>query len=75
MNDFTDNEEAQGIASEVFCVTEECSDKFEAAEQLVRKIMLDRNKAEIDKNSDNYVRVGELLAANAEINNLKISWD
>jgi len=75
MNDFTDNDEAQGIASEVFCVTEECSDKFEAAEQLVKKILHDRNKAEIDKNSDNYVRVGELLAANTEINNLKLSWD
>ena len=75
MNDFTDDTEAQDIASTVFCVKEECSDKFGAAEQMVRKILLERNQVQLSENSGNVAKTGELTMEMIKIKNMKLTWD
>lgn len=75
MNNFTDNRQAQSVASSVFCVTEECADKYDAAQQLVKKILLDRNLAEIQKSSEDFRKTGELVKEQMKIKNIKLTWD
>ena len=75
MNEFSGNNEAQSIASAVFYVLAECADKKNAVRQMVIKILLDKNKRQISECGSDSKRLGELLAQQRKIQEIKLSWE
>ncbi len=75
MNEFSGNNEAQSIASAVFYVLAECADKKNAVRQMVIKILLDKNKRQISECGSDSKRLGEFLAQQRKIQEIKLSWE
>ena len=75
LNNFSETDGEMSVASAVFYELSEYSNIKAAAEDSVRKILLDQNKQEIEKYKNDAEKLGELVKEQINIKRLKLEWD
>ena len=75
LNNFSETDGEVSVASSVFYELSEYNNKKSAAEDSVRKILLERNRQEMDNYKSDAVKLGELIKEQMNIKNLKLQWD
>ncbi len=75
LNNFSETEGEMSVASSVFYELSEYNNKKAAAEDNLRKILLERNMQEIKKYENDAHKLGELVKEQISIKGLKLEWD
>ncbi len=75
MNEFSDDPQVQSEASSVLYVIKKYGNRRDAAEQMVRKILLGKNEAQIAEHKNDIQKLGELIKEQTEIKNMKLIWE
>lgn len=75
LNNFSETDCEMSVASSVFYELSEYSNKRAAAEDSVRKILLERNMREMKNYENDAQKLGELIKEQINIKKLKLEWD
>lgn len=75
LNNFSETDGEMSVASSVFYELSEYNNKKAAAEDSVRKILLERNMREMKNYENDAQKLGELINEQINIKKLKLEWD
>ena len=75
LNNFSETDGEMSVASSVFYELSEYNNKMAAAEDSVRKILLERNMQEMKNCQNDAQKLGELIKEQATIKKLSLEWN